>query len=80
MIVTTQMMAHIERALEAPLKAGEMRHIKQLGNLWATTSKLNENENGVVVEGDMTYWLQYQLPLNGITYYFYGGKQSGVAN
>lgn len=77
MILTAEVVRLIENQIkENPLKEGEIRRLSGMGGLYMTSVRLESPnaQEGVVVKGEMQYWLQYELRLNGTLYCFYGGE------
>ncbi len=75
MKITGMAIAKIRAAIAKPLGMGEMRQITELGNLFVSLQKWPEDDGGYVIHDNssMAYWLQYDLKIDGIKYYFYGG-------
>lgn len=82
MILTDNAIAHIRATIaESPLKEGELRRVAPMGNLFVAEQQLEgQNEKGEIKIDDMTYWLQYVMKIDKVTYYFYGGASVDSAN
>ncbi|MES2749053.1 MAG: hypothetical protein V4606_01530 [Patescibacteria group bacterium] len=75
MKITEMAIEKIREAIVKPLGMGELRQIVDLGNLYVSLQKWPEDDDGYVIHDNasMSYWFQYDIKIDGIKYYFYGG-------
>ena len=79
MRLTKSMQRLIETQIKsAPLAEGEIRRIEGMGGLFVTKSALHDDatKDDVIHHGNMKYWFQYALNIDGTVYHFYGGYPS----
>ena len=71
---TAHMIAHMREQINLKaIEPDELRRVKGLGNLFMSTQRFPEDEEGEFTRLGWTYWFQYSLRIDGELYYFYGG-------
>jgi hypothetical protein len=75
MKLTQTAIDEIKAVIQKPLAHGELRQIEAMGNLFISSQKFPEGDDGLAIcdIATMDFWFQYSLRINGVPYYLYGG-------